>query len=202
MFRRFALSFILLAGVSTLNHAQSVSEAGAAFLTLPPGSRANAMGLANTAVADDFYALYFNPAGIARLQKGSAGFYQHEWLGIVPVTFTGAVYTTKLGSFGFAFNNFDIDTRGPFGEELSSYERSFQFTYANQVGSHVALGGTIKLIQEKFDQPQGFTDASAHAWGLDIGILVQNIFPHFTYSRQNEAFPKTFRRFDRNSFQA
>jgi hypothetical protein len=199
MLRRFGLSFILIAGLSTLSHAQS--EAGASFLTLPPGSRANAMGLAYTAVADDFYALYFNPAGLTRLQKGSVGFYRHKWLGSLPVTFTGGVYTTKYGAFGFAFNNFDIDTRGPFGEELNSYERAFQFTYANKVGSNFAFGGTIKLIQEKFDQPQGFTDASADAWGFDLGILVQNIFPHLTYSRRNKAFPEAFRRFDRKSFQ-
>lgn len=147
MFRRFVLSLILLPGVVTLSHAQSISEAAALFLTLPPGSRANAMGAAHVAVVDDFYSLYDNPAGIARLQKGSVGFYHHQWLRMLPITFTGAVYTTKFGSFGFAFNNFDIDARGPFGEKLNSYERSFQFTYANQVGSYFVVGGTIKLLQ-------------------------------------------------------
>lgn len=201
MFAKVSVWIILvLSGLLTLSHAQSVSVA-AAFLNLPPGSRANAMGLAHTAVADDFYALYFNPAGIVRLQKGSAGFYHHQWLRMLPITFTGGVYTTKYGAFGFAFNNFDINTRGPFGEELNSYERAFQFTYANQLGSHFAIGGTIKFVQEKFEQPQGFPDVSANAWAFDMGILVQNLFPHLTYSRQHDAFPEQFRKFDRKSFQ-
>lgn len=200
MFRRFALFLILFAGFSTVSYTQSISEAGALFLSIPPGSRANAMGSAHTAVADDFYALYFS---ITRLQKGSIGVFHHDFAGIVglPITFTGAVYTTRYGSFGFAFNNIDIDTESPFGGKLNSYERAFQLTYAKQVSAHVAIGSTIKLVQEKFDQPTGIPDASANAWAFDIGILVQNIFPHLTYSRRNDAFPQQFRKFDRQSSQ-
>ncbi|RMD94630.1 MAG: hypothetical protein D6813_01890, partial [Calditrichaeota bacterium] len=155
-----------------LSRAQSISEAGALFLTFPPGSRANAMGGAHTALLDDIYALYFNPANIIRVEKGAFGFYNHQWSGSRPITFTGGVYSSKYGSFGFAFNNFDIDIRGPFGEELNSYERAFQLTYAHKVSPKVSVGGTIKFVQEFFDQPQGISDASANAWAFDIGILI------------------------------
>ncbi|MFQ5753518.1 MAG: PorV/PorQ family protein [bacterium] len=196
--RWFVLLFIVL---PFAGQAQTTSIAGAGFLTLPPGSRANAMGGAYTALADDIYALYFNPAGITRLQKGSIGFYHHQWLGMLPITFTGGVYNTRYGSFGFAFNNFDIDTKSSLGEELNSYERAFQVTYANKVGSHFAIGGTIKFVREKFDQPQDIPNVAANAWSFDIGVLVQNLFPHLTYTRRNEGFPEDFRRFDRKSFQ-
>ncbi len=176
---------------------QSVSEAGALFLTLLPTSRANAMGGAQTAVADDFNALYFNPAGIARLQKGAAGFYRHDWFTGAPVTFTSAVYKTKFGSVGFAFNDFSIETGGRFGEVLNSYERAFQFTYARQFNSHLAVGGSLKLVREKFDQGQGLQDVTANAWGLDFGVLVQNVLPHLTYVRRNESFPEQFQKFAR-----
>ncbi|MBI4057678.1 MAG: hypothetical protein HY399_09045 [Elusimicrobia bacterium] len=47
---------------------------GATFHDLLPGGRANGMGLAYTAVADDVYSLFYNPAGLAskpRLEVGS-----------------------------------------------------------------------------------------------------------------------------------
>ncbi len=39
------------------------SEAGAIFLLIAPGARAGGMGEAQTAVANDAYASYWNPAG-------------------------------------------------------------------------------------------------------------------------------------------
>ena len=43
------------------------SEAGAIFLLIAPGARAGGMGEAQTAVANDAYASYWNPAGLGFL---------------------------------------------------------------------------------------------------------------------------------------
>jgi hypothetical protein len=198
MYKHFLtlITFLVLL-LPTFSHAQS--EAGALFLTLPPGSRANAMGAAQTALADDIYAMHFNPAGIARLQKGGAAFFHHEWFDFFPITFVGGAYVTKIGSFGFAFSNFDINESGFFGQ-LDSYERAFQASYANQLSAKVAIGGSVKLVKTKFDQPTGVPDASASALGIDVGILVQNVFPQWTIHRRNESFPERFRKFDRPMF--
>ena len=91
---------LLLLCLTRLSFAQTQSDAAVISLNFPPGSRANAMGSAHTAVTDVFLALYFNPAGIARLEKGSAGFYRHQWFGRFPITFAGAVYATRHGSGG------------------------------------------------------------------------------------------------------
>ena len=42
-------------------------------------------------------------------------------------------------------------------------------------------------------------DATANAWGFDIGILVQNIFPHLTTFKRHDYFPEKFRKYDRKS---
>jgi hypothetical protein len=184
-------------------HAHAQSESAAEFLVFfPPGSRANAMGSANTAVADDIYALHFNPAGIARLQKGGAAFFHHSLGGRfgLPMTFVGAAYRTQYGTFGTAVNNLNLDDSF-LGEELNSYERSMQITYANQLGEKVAVGASLKWIRQRFDNPGSNFDVTANGVGLDVGILVQNIFPHWTISRRSESFPQRFRKFDRSSFQ-
>ena len=41
------------------------SDAGAIFLLISPGARAGGMGEAQVAVANDAYASYWNPAGLA-----------------------------------------------------------------------------------------------------------------------------------------
>ena len=128
------------------------------------------------------------------MEKGSAGFYRHQWFGIFPITFTGAVYTTKHGSFGFVFNNFDTNAQTSFGEQLNSYERSFPMTYGRQISSHVLLGGTVKWVRGNFELAQNLPDA-ANVCGFDIGILVQNIFPHLTNIKRQDNFPERFRKF-------
>ena len=84
---------------------------------------------------------------------------------------------------------------------MSWRSRGPRFTYANQVSPHLSIGGTVKLVQGKFGLPPGLRDASASAFGFDVGFLVQNVWPHLTYSQRNSAFSERLRKFDRKSFQ-
>ena len=56
------------------------SEAGALFLLISPGARAGGMGEAQVAVANDAYASYWNPAGLAVLQGSEAALMHVNWL--------------------------------------------------------------------------------------------------------------------------
>lgn len=78
-------------------------ETSALFLTFKPGSRANAMGGAQTAIADDFYSAYYNPAGLVNAKRLMIGFNQIKWFGDLKHTYTGGVLQTPLGSVGFVF---------------------------------------------------------------------------------------------------
>ncbi|HEX9655118.1 MAG TPA: hypothetical protein VGA99_15535, partial [bacterium] len=60
---------------------------------------------------------------------------------------------------------------------------------------------SLKWVRTSFDQPTGVPDASANALGFDIGILAQNLFPHWTLHKRNESFPERFRKFGRQAFQ-
>jgi len=60
----FLCVLVLLTVLKPLN---GQSEAGAVFLLISPGARAGGMGEAQVAVANDVYASYWNPAGLAFL---------------------------------------------------------------------------------------------------------------------------------------
>jgi len=70
---KLILLISLLAGTVSPANADSAGQAGA-FLKMGVGARALGMGSAFTAVADDSTAAFWNPAGLALLQKSEASF--------------------------------------------------------------------------------------------------------------------------------
>ena len=67
--------FLIALSVSTMSAAFADSAGGAgAYLKMGVGARALGMGSAFTAMADDATSAFWNPAGLARLQKGEASF--------------------------------------------------------------------------------------------------------------------------------
>ena len=66
----FMTIFIL---IPICSNAGSVSQAGALFLRIPVGARASGMGDAYTAVAEDASATWWNPAGLAFINRTETG---------------------------------------------------------------------------------------------------------------------------------
>ena len=75
-------ALILVAGVST-TRAQEVTKVGtdaAPFLTIPVGARGAAVGGALVAMADDASAAYWNPGGLARVERNALMVDHSPWL--------------------------------------------------------------------------------------------------------------------------
>ena len=72
---------IVLSVMIVLNYpVLAQSEAGAIFLLIAPGARAGGMGEAQTAVANDAYASYWNPAGLGFLEGKELALMHVNWL--------------------------------------------------------------------------------------------------------------------------
>ena len=71
-----ALSLVIVA----VYPVSAQSEAGAIFLLIAPGARAGGMGEAQTAVANDAYASYWNPAGLGFLDGRELALMHVNWL--------------------------------------------------------------------------------------------------------------------------
>ncbi|MFH2203658.1 MAG: PorV/PorQ family protein [Elusimicrobiota bacterium] len=155
---------------------------GAAFLKLPPGARPSALGEAYSAVADDVYAVYYNPAGLARLGRSElAGMHNKHFqdtshnFGAVAVPLLSWVDTRRpryeFGVLALSLTSLSVDgierrglvesdePEGTFGA------RDFVYTlgYGYAVGDRLSIGAAGKYISQTLDSSR------ASAFAVDGG---------------------------------
>lgn len=170
----------LAAGVSTRAWAiaSNAGTSGAQFLKLGAGSRAGAMGEAYAAMADDVYALYYNPAALTRLTRTQLAAAHTQHFQGIDYEFAGFVYPfgrEEGGSrhaLGIAIYNLSVsglerridDTSSPVGT-FDAGDYAYNVSYARRVNPRLSAGVTGKLIDQKIDV------YSAKAVALDLGVL-------------------------------
>lgn len=167
------------------------------FLSLGAGARSLGMGGAEVAFARDVNAIYWNAAGLARLNYPELALMHAE-------QFAGGVVRYNFGAFaipygkesslgiglirlavdGIPFTQLpreDLDLGEPYVDdngvtrinrpfidhEFSDAEYAFFLSYARARSSRFRYGGSVKIVHKGFDQ--------AGAWGIgfDIGTQLQ-----------------------------
>lgn len=155
-------------------------RSGLVFLKIGVGARAIGMGGAYTAVANDASALYWNPAGVAKLKKMEAIFCHTNWMLDINHEFIGYVVPAGLmGNFGFSasflsmgdlertqLDDISTEMREDEGEGLTPFSASdlaMAVTYARNMTDKFSLGVTAKYAREKI------SEVSAGGLAFDIG---------------------------------
>ncbi len=173
------LLVILCLGLSNgMAEAGDAGSTSANFLKLGIGPRAVAMGEAQVGLADDVYATYWNPAGLAQLQNREAGFVQTQYFQDIQSQYAAYAHpTANLGTFAgsityLSIGKFDAyDASGQPNGQVGASDAALAFSYARpllkdrRMGSQLSVGVTGKVIQEKLDT------VSARAYALDGGLL-------------------------------
>jgi hypothetical protein len=174
----------LAAGRAAALGAVDKGTAGAAFLTLTPGARAEAMGGAFGGVADDALAAHYNPAGLGFLDKAEAAAgredrfqglsYDYAILSVPVLSWTDRpLHPARWGVTSAAVYSLSatgIDSRGatetdaPTGS-VNAADRSFDVSYGLDLGGGLAVGGTLKYVDETL------ASAVGHAFTGDAGVL-------------------------------
>ena len=169
---------VLTATVLTAPPAGAVTfdEAGVAapFAAIAVGARAAGMGEAFTAVADDSTALFWNPAGLARIPDVEVQFSHNQWLADFKQEYFGASFPLA-GTFAVAysvidFGEFDeLDNEGAgTGNTFAANGQVLLLGYGKGVLNDSLFGGaTVKLIKEDLGG-----DVSEKAMSLDAGALI------------------------------
>ena len=151
---------LLAAGRAQPVRAQGPSAGveGGAFLLLPVGARAVALGQAATADGGTSEAVFWNPAGLATLAKGEFAVYHYDAFFGSGDAIAIAVPSSRLGTFAltaYLVNYGDLAvTRGDLGPEpvgqISPRNLELMASYATDLG-RLAAGITYKLVQFRVD---------------------------------------------------
>jgi hypothetical protein len=207
MFRNIAAVVVavgVLSGLSGRAEAWlSKNDAGTAtaqFLKLGAGARAAGMGEAFTALADGANAVYWNPAGLARVEGGSLSVMHAAWF--EGVTYDWASCARKVGKAGtvgigvqyLSYGSIEgTDGTGLENGSFSPNDLAVSLSYGRAFRG-VALGGNVKYISSKIKN-------SASAFAVDLGAMytvnarldlaaaVQNLGTGMKFGSEEESLP-------------
>ncbi len=142
------------------------------FLKIGVGARAIGMGESQAADANDLYASYWNPAGLAKIQRPQIGLMHNEWFEGINHEFIGFVQPIGnagvIGASAIFLSFGELQGRDAEGNETGTfrpYDLALILSYARHFGSALSFGGNAKLIREQID------DESAQVIAFDVGGL-------------------------------
>jgi hypothetical protein len=168
------------AGIQEFDNSGSVA---AKYLDLGSGAAASGMGNAYIGVAVDAGSIFWNPAGLANMQRNDKNwnvyFSENIWLlGVMDSMVSdiaAAKYIKKIGTFGLGITYYNagkiersgIDTLGnpvPSGETYSPYALAVNAAYASILEEGINFAFNLKYLLDVIDGD------AAHALAFDIGI--------------------------------
>lgn len=172
----FVLMIILTTSLIGQSEGNDVSKRGttaATFLSIGQGTRATGMGSAFVAIADDPSALYWNPAGITKVNGVSFMVDHTIWIADINYNFLALSY--NLGSFGTIGLSFTsssvgdmkvttIDQPDGTGETFTANDVAFGLTWAIQLTEDFSIGFTPKFIY------QSIWKTSSNSIAIDLGV--------------------------------
>lgn len=189
---------------------EKVGTIGGQFLKLGVGARAVGMGSAFVAVADDASAIYWNPAGVARLQDNVVNINHTSWL--ADISFTQAAYVFGMnflpGRFAVNVRSLYMDEQQvrtvfrPDGEGTSfdAGDVAVGATYARSFTDKFSAGVSLNYLQSTLATYTGnaytFDFGTLYDTGyrsLRIGMSIQNIGSEMSFLDDSVKMPTVFR---------
>ncbi len=176
-----AIGAVLLFMVTGSVHAEfaKVGSAGAQFLKIGVGSKYQAMGEASVAIANDIYAAYWNPAGLAEIENAAVGFTNVNWVLDVNLNYIAlARYYEDVGTFAVSASILSMDD-----QEITTFEQqtgtgdffsvssyAVGVSFARQLTNRFSFGATAKYIGERIHNEK------ADGFAFDFGTLLYTGF--------------------------
>lgn len=176
------LAFSAAQGQSDRRSSGTISKVGTTagqFLKIGVGARSIGMGGAFVAIANDVSAMFWNPAGLSRINTHEATFTHTNWL--VGTSYDFGAISLDMGSVGtfgafisaFSTDNMavrTVDQPDGTGEFFDVQDLAVGISYARNLTETFSIGGTIKYVYERL------WHMSASAVAVDVGTLFQTPF--------------------------
>jgi len=199
----------LLRGASAVYAGDAAGTSAFQFLQLGVGARSSAMGEAFAGVAGDVNSVYWNPAGLAAMERREVSLNHALWLEDITYSSLACGLPANGGTVGAAFNVLNtgsIDKADNTGLRLSdSYnmaEVMALLSYARQFGA-LALGANLKFISSRIEEETAqslaadlgalYGGVSVRGRRLNLGLAVQNLGTKAEYVSEAFSLPVTVR---------
>ncbi len=174
--------FIVLLIAIGLTHAGEITKKGttaAQFLKIGIGARAAAMGESQVADVNDASAIFWNPAGMAKLKGNELMLVRTNWLADIRYDFAGLVVPMhSIGTFGLFYSGLtmgEMKVRTEYkpegtGELFTASSIALGLSYARNMTERFSFGITAKYIREQI------WHESASTMAIDVGIVYLTTF--------------------------
>jgi len=176
---RLILCILLLGSWSMATEVSKTGTTAAKFLNMGVGPRTVAMGGAYAAIDNDVSAMYWNPAGIAKVNQFQGLFTQTNWIADINLNYIGLVVPTNgSGNFGVNITAVTmgdmLETTEDFpegtGNTFSAGMYAIGLTYARNLTQNFVIGANIKYVQESI------SNSTARGFAIDIGTIFDTPF--------------------------
>jgi hypothetical protein len=161
------------------------------------------MGDAYVSLAQDATAAYWNPAGLAAVERTQFTLMHQEWLSTVRMETASVAHATSAGTFGLHFSGMYLDeierievaTAPPTGH-FNVYEIAVSGAFGRRITADIDGGLAVKGLHSKID------DVTANGWAVDVGAryrtriegltfaaAAQNLGPKMTFIEEEFVLP-------------
>lgn len=171
--KKIILLFMIIMSLNTWAQVFSGTNAGQ-FLKIEVGAKAIGMGGAFVSISNDASSVYWNPAGISRLEGSAASFSHNYWIADTKHDFAAVIL--KLGSMhaiALSYTSLsmaDMKVRSEFfpegtGEFFSAGDFALGLSYGLSLTDHFSIGVTAKYVGENI------WHMSASTFAFDLGVI-------------------------------
>jgi len=193
---------------------QKLAQTGMKFLSVSLDARASALSGALTAIEGNSTSLFYNPAGMARLENfATASFGQVQFIANINYIYGSAAFSPENGIYGvFGFSFLSVDY-GDFEQtiraeneqgflDLGIYRPSafaLGFGYAKALTDKFSVGGQIKYVNQNLigginnfavDQSIISRDFEKDILAYDLGILYKTGYKSLNFGMNIRNFSK------------
>jgi hypothetical protein len=186
-------------------------SAAATFLKLDPAARSTAVGSAYTARPTGALAGYFNPAGLADLERSEGLFTRFDLTQGISYNYLGLARPTPgEGAVSLSVTSLDYGTQqrteisgnNPVTGlgSVSASDMAVSAAYGSRLTKRFNVGVTLKYLQSKLASEQASTFSgdlglqfqSDRYPGLRLGVAARNLFGSLTYQKASNPLPAVY----------
>ena len=178
---------ILLCVITFAQKPIRVGTTAANFLEIGFGAAGTAMGDAQVSLPVDVSALYWNPAGLARLTKSEMMFATQPWIADMNTSFSAVgIVVPDLGTFGAGvilmdYGEMEVTTmamQDGTGERFAPKDLAIYLTFARNLANWFSFGVSGKIVNSNI------WHLNATALAFDLGVLIKT--PFFSPTDNND----------------